>query len=258
MKRFIALIFLAGVSLGQQSPPLRQELTIESIFAEGGLTGRAPEDIKWSPDGGKVSYLLRDEEGQNAQLYYIDVATGKPAVLVASQKLATLAPPVTAIKDARERERRARYSVAGYHWAPDSKHLLFDANGQLWFYTIESGTAVALNSGAEPADDPKFSPDGKRLSYLRKHNLYVRSVNGDKDSALTNDKDPNILNGEVDWVYEEELDARSNPFLVSERRQNSFHADERNPGADLSDHGFSSAASNGLRSEVSQGGRPQP
>jgi dipeptidyl-peptidase-4 len=201
-------LFLTGISFAQQP----RELTIPAIFAEGGLSGRVPETIKWSPDGSKVSYVLRDEEGENAQLYYVDVTTGKPAILVASQKLASLAPPVTNLKDERERERRTRYSVAGYHWAPDSRHILFDANGQLWFYSLDSATATALTAASAAAGDPKFSPDGKRLSYLRKHNLYVRPIEGGKEIPLTHDKDENVLDGEVDWVYEEELEVRSNYF----------------------------------------------
>lgn len=213
LKRFVILFFfLAVLGLAQPRTGEAQEITIQSIFAPGGIVGRAPETLQWSPDGNKISYLLRDDESENSQLYYIDIATGKPAVLVASQKLAALAPPVTAIKDARERERRTRYSVAGYHWAPDSKHILFDANGQLWLYSLDSGTAVALSAAGDAAGDPKFSPNGKQLAYLRKHNLYVRGVEGGKESTLTSDKDENLLNGEVDWVYEEELDVRSNYF----------------------------------------------
>ena len=212
MKYFIPFILAIAAFPQQLTSPAPQELTIQAIYAEGGITGRVPQDIKWSPDGNKVSYILRDDPGEKSQLYYIDTATGKPAVLVASEKMASLAPPITKIKDERERERRTRYSVAAYHWAPDSKHVLFDANGQLWFYSLESGTATSLDIGNTPAGDPKFSPDGKRLSYLRNHNLYVRPLSGGEETALTHEKDENLLNGEVDWVYAEELDVRSNYF----------------------------------------------
>ncbi|HEY6248447.1 MAG TPA: DPP IV N-terminal domain-containing protein [Candidatus Angelobacter sp.] len=213
MQRLIPVIFLALTSFAQQpSTTAPGELTIQAINAEGDISGKVPETIKWSPDGKKVSYILRDEQGENSQLYYVDPATGKPAVLVTSQKLASLAPPVSNIKDERERERRSRYSVAGYHWAPDSQHILFDANGQLWFYSLESGTATALSVANTPAGDPKFSPDGKRLSYLKNHNLYVRPIDGADETPLTHEKDENLLEAEVDWVYAEELDVRSNYF----------------------------------------------
>jgi dipeptidyl-peptidase-4 len=194
--------------------------SIPQIFAEGGVTGRAPETVEWSPDGTRVSYVLRDDSGEHGQLYYVDVTSGKPAVLVASEKLTTLAPPENTggkqSKDDRERDWRSRYSVAGYHWAPDSKHILFDSKGQLWYYSLESGTGIQVTVAPEPSSDPKFAPDGKRISYIRKHNLYARPVGGEsREIQLTStseDDGDNILNGEVDWVYEEELAVRSNYF----------------------------------------------
>src|SRR5438874_13068750 len=42
--------------------------------------------------------------------------------------------------------------------------------------------------------------------------IYVRPVSGKDEKQLTKDKDGNLLNGEVDWVYAEELSVRSNYF----------------------------------------------
>jgi len=104
--------------------------SIPDIFSARGITGHLPETVKWSPDGARVSYVLADDSGEHKALYYVDVNTGKPAVLVASEKMATLAPPEDTggrqAKDDRQRDRRSRYSVAAYNWAPDSKHMLFD------------------------------------------------------------------------------------------------------------------------------------
>jgi dipeptidyl-peptidase-4 len=91
--------------------------------------------------------------------------------------------------------------------------------GQLWLYTLDSGTAVQVTSSAEESSDPKFSPDGDRISYIRKHNLYVRALAGGKEHQLTNDGNDNLLNGEVDWVYEEELYSRSNYFWSPDGKQ---------------------------------------
>ncbi len=211
MKRPFFLLFFA---LSMICVASAQELTVKSIYeSPGGLTGRAPSTIKWSPDGKKVSYILYQENSEKADLYYIDVATGKPAVLVASERISSFTPPpVKGGKDDRERDNRARYHVAGYHWSPDSQHLLFDANGQLWYYTLATGTAIAMTEADEPASDPKFSPDGKMLSYVRSHNLYVTEIEGKHRHQLTQDGSDDLLNGEVDWVYSEELGTRSNYF----------------------------------------------
>jgi dipeptidyl-peptidase 4 len=208
VKRLFFAVFLAAIACAAAA----QELTIQSIYAPNGLTGRAPDTVRWSPDGKKVSYFLHQEQSEKADLYFIDVASGKPAVLVASEKIAAMRPPVSTAKDDREKDNRERYRVAGYHWAPDSEHILFDANGQLWYYTLSTGKSVALSAPGESAGDPKFSADGKRLSYIRKHNLVVKGVDGGAEKALTNDTSEDLLDGEVDWVYSEELSVRSNYF----------------------------------------------
>lgn len=218
MKRIVpfAVVLLASIpALAQQQG--KKPLTVEAIVAPGGLTGRAPENIQWSPDGRRLSYVQRDDSGEHGELWYIDPNSGEKKVLVSEGKLASLAPDVNKIKNEIQREKITRYSVAAYHWSPDSKHLLFDSLGQLWMYSLETGTAVQFTSAPQPSEDPKFSPDGTRVAYLRQHNLYVRPSGGGDEKQLTrNDKkeakDDDILNGEVDWVYEEELNVRSNYF----------------------------------------------
>ncbi len=217
--------FLVAQSISSptsQESQTKKELTIEEMFKPGGILGRGPEDVKWSPDGSKVSFVQRDDSGEHGALYYVDVTTGKPAVLVASEKLAALAPPISAIRDERQKEAAQRYSLAAYHWSPDSRKLLFDSMGQLWLYTLESGTAVQITSSPNGAVDPKFSPDGSRISYVRKHNLYTQPLDGESERALTKDGDDNLLNGEVDWLYEEELFSRSNYFWSPDGRQIAF------------------------------------
>ena len=219
--------FLIPLAVAQSpNASARKPLTIEAIFAGGGITGRPPETIRWTPDHTKFSYIQRDDSGEHGELWLVDAATGQKALLVSESKLAALAPPIENIKDEREIERINRYRVDPYHWAPDSKHLLFVPRGQLWLYSLENGTAVQLSASPDRSGDPKFSPDGSRLAYVRKHNLYVRHVSSDTETQLTRDKDDkdkdkdkdekkkdaNLLNGEVDWVYAEELGVRSNYF----------------------------------------------
>ena len=210
MKRSFALfvLFFTLPALSQTRKPL----TIESIFAEGGITGRAPENMQWSPDGKRLTYVQRDDSGEHGELWYVDAATGEKKVLVNESKLSNLAPDATKIKNEREKERVLRYHVGAYLWSPDSKRMLFDSNGQLWLYTVDNGTAVQFTSSPDPTQDPKFSPDGNHIAYVLKHNLYVQPISEGGPRQLTKDTDENILNGEVDWVYAEELSVRSNYF----------------------------------------------
>jgi dipeptidyl-peptidase-4 len=210
----LALFTLTYVAITPaQEAPKPTELTIESIYAEGGITGRPPESVQWSPDGTKVSFVQRDDSGESGGLYFVDVTSGaKPAVLVAKEKLLEMRPPTSGKSDDRAKDNRERYSVAAYHWAPDSKHILFDAQGSLWLYSLDTRTAVMLAAGEGGLGDPKFNPKGDRVAFIRDHNLWVTPLQGKLKALTKSEKDSQILNGEVDWVYAEELDVRSNYF----------------------------------------------
>ena len=225
---FSVAVLYAASSLCAQSPSPAKQLTIEAIFAPGGLTGRGPENVEWSPDGSKLTFVQRDDKGENGELWYVDAATGEKKVLVSAAKLASLAPDYDKVKDEREKERLTRYHVAAYLWAPDSQHLIFDSQGQLWLFDLATGTAVQFTSAPDPSIDPKFSPDGGHISYVRKHNLYVRPVSGKaEEKQLTRDTDDNLFNGDIDWVYTEELAVRSNYFWSPDNKQIVFlHMDE--------------------------------
>ena len=220
MKKLIvltAVLLFTALVFAQTAPPAKKPLTIEALVAPGGITGRGPETVEWSPDGARISFVQRDDSGEHAELWSVDAATGEKKLLLNEAKLASLLTSPEKIKNEREKERVMRYQVAGYHWAPDSQHLLFDALGQLWYYTLDA-VAVQLTSSPDPSTDPKFSPDGDRVAYVRKHNLYVRSISSNNEKQLTSDKEDDLLNGEVDWVYAEELDVRSNYFWSPDGR----------------------------------------
>jgi dipeptidyl-peptidase-4 len=223
---FVFFCVLFAGRAGAQTAPSKP-LTVETMFQPGGLGGRGPETMEWSPDGTRLTFVQRDEKGEKGELWYVDAATGEKKVLVSAAKLASLDPDVNKVKNEREKERLTRYHVAAYLWAPDSKHLIFDSQGQLWLYDLGTETAVQFTSAADPSGDPKFSPDGNRLAYVRKHNLYVRPVSGKDEKQLTKDTGENLFNGDIDWVYAEELAVRSNYFWSPDSKEIVFlHMDE--------------------------------
>jgi dipeptidyl-peptidase-4 len=213
----VALSFaLAAATLPLTAETAAKPLTVDAIFAHGSLTGHAPSELKWSPDGKHLTYL------ENGTLMEIALATGKPQVLVDREKLAALAGGSDTEKD---RDHRTRYKMASYVWAPDARHLLFDSEGRLWLYDLANGTGVEVGSaGAASGGDPKFAPDGKSISFVHNHGLAVIDLRspGSKPIPVAPVPDKTTLNGEVDWVYSEELDVRSNYFWSPDSRALAF------------------------------------
>jgi dipeptidyl-peptidase-4 len=183
---------------------------VEAIYAHGPLIGHPPEELTWSPDAKHLTYL---DDGELIDLGPgMDSGAGKPHVLMSRAKLASL----TGESDNEtDRDHRDRYKMASYIWAPDSAYLLFDSNGRLWLYDLTNGKGVEIGvSGMGSGDDPKFSPNGENVSFVRNHGLAVVRLKEPHTPVIAVAPAPrqSTLNGEVDWVYEEELDVRSNYF----------------------------------------------
>lgn len=216
-KRWILCLCLLAATAWAQAPAKKQ-YTVEAMFAPA-VTSSAPAALQWSPDGRKLAYLRAATADEQESLEYFDPATGRSASLIGSDSLATLVPSKSKLKDDRQRENRARYGVADYQWSPDSQSLLFDALGQLWLYDLTTKQGRQMTRAAAASRDPKFSPDGRYLSYVRDHNLFVRPVREGAELALTASSNAEVFNGEVDWLYAEELDVRSNYFWSPDSRQ---------------------------------------
>ena len=202
-------ILLAALALPQEPALWSQSshpLTVEEIWGQPNPTGVPPQGIQWKPDGGIVTYLSPD-----ADLMQLSPTTGATTTLISHNKLSALG---SAASNEKDKDHRARYGMSSYLWAPDSKHILFDSGGQLFLYSLDSGTAIDIAStGSESGDDPKFAPNGQFISYVRNHNLYVhRFKDQSSEYQITNTHEDTLLNGEVDWVYLEELEVRSNYF----------------------------------------------
>ena len=52
-----------------------------------------------------------------------------------------------------------------------------------------------------------FSPDGSRVAFVRENNIYLKDLKTGAETQVTSDgKNNSIINGRLDWVYEEEFE----------------------------------------------------
>lgn len=238
----VALLLLAGLSLPawaeQQKAAAKKPLRLEDIFVEGGLTGRLPTQMRWSPDGRLLSYILQADEGDPSaslgagrrDLWVVDAESGEKRVLVSYEQLVRLAPsPEQATQDERERERLLRYAVAAYVWSPDSKAILFASAGQLYLFELATGQARVLAPSKRDMGDPKFSPDGKWVSFVYEHDLWLVPTAGGEEKQLTLGGNENVLHGDLDWVYPEEFNVRTGYHWSPDSRRIAFLEMDEHP-----------------------------
>ncbi len=80
----------------------------------------------------------------------------------------------------------------------------FTAN--YFIYNFVTKELSRLSGGGEQ-QLATFSPDGERIAFVRKNNLFVKSLRFGTERQITTDGEFNkIINGAPDWVYEEEFE----------------------------------------------------
>jgi dipeptidyl-peptidase-4 len=77
---------------------------------------------------------------------------------------------------------------------------------EYFLYDLEKKELQPLDPNHVPQTLATYSPDGKKVAYIHKNNIYVKDLESGKVKALTEDGEENkIINGTTDWVYEEEF-----------------------------------------------------
>ncbi len=216
MKRFSlrstflsCLVFLSAIGIAlrasaQQNPSV---LTVDRIFATGDFRGERFGPALWLDDSSYTILELAKAPGAGADIVLYDAPSGRRTILVAATNLV----PAGASKP---------LEIESYDFSPDRKLLLAFTNsqrvwrqntrGDYWVLNRSTGQLRQLGGSAPPSTlmFAKFSPDGKRVAYVREHNLYVEDLANGRITPLTSDGSRTIINGTFDWVYEEELDLR--------------------------------------------------
>jgi dipeptidyl-peptidase 4 len=204
------LVALFGISLSMIASA--QDLTIARLFASPKLGGPAPRLLRVSPDAERVTFLRgKAEKQEQLDLWEYHVATRRTRLLVDSQ---LLAPDGEKLSDAekarRERQRiSSLHGIVEYQFSPDGKKLLFPLNGELYLYDLaRTGRAAVsqLTHGGGFATDPKVSPKGRYVSFVRGRNLWVIELASGNETQLTHDTIDTIANGVAEFVADEEMD----------------------------------------------------
>src|SRR3989441_9681679 len=155
-------------------------------------------------DGTAFSTLDTDSAGQT-DLYRVDASSGKKQLLLRGSDLV---PPggskairVESYRFSGDGAKLLVFTNSARVWRQNTKGTYY-----VWDFTAKRLLPVSVKPGYQMF--AKFSPDGRRVGFVRDNNLYVTDLATGAETALTTDGGENVINGTSDWVYEEELDLR--------------------------------------------------
>ena len=192
MRSLLLTIVLTASLPGQTAE--KKPVTIDAFVNQHRARGIAPT---WAPDGQSFVY----EENGRVQRY--TVAERKASEWFDPHPLEAKADAPVQPKEFGWQNRRVTSST--YQWFPNSRDLLAAIHGDLFIIHPDGGSEQVTKTKSEE-EDPQLSPDGKQVLYRAKSNLYVLDLATKKTEQLTQDGTPTLLNGQLDWVYPEELD----------------------------------------------------
>jgi dipeptidyl-peptidase-4 len=201
--------FFASPSAAQQPATSGKALTVERIYSMPSLSGRLARGLTWTPDGKQLSYFETKGAGKEAktELWTMNAASGERRLLVAADKLESILPADSS--KPTQATGLGRRAPAQYQWVPDGAAILFQGPTALAWLDLKSQVARTLVSGKAALADPKISPDGKFVSFVRNHNLWLVNLADGKERAITQGGTEEIRKGELDWVYPEELEIKT-------------------------------------------------
>ncbi|MFY0714496.1 S9 family peptidase [Seonamhaeicola sp. NFXS20] len=173
-----------------------QEITLEEIWSGAFRTERM-EVLHSMSNGQQYSVLNFDRSVPATSIDIYDYKTLKKVkTLVSSTDIAEL------------------YYFSDYSFSKDEQKVLLateveqlyrhSSKGFYFVYDINAKKVIKIYD--EKIEQPTFSPDGNKVAFVYKNNLYVKNLlSGEIIQITTDGKKNSIINGVTDWVYEEEF-----------------------------------------------------
>lgn len=189
--RLLALLILTSISVAAQ-----QKITVEEIYA-GSFRTKGMEELKSMKNTNQYTVLNSDRNTKTQQIDLYDYATLKQVTTLISTKDFPL------LTD----------GIDSYTFSLDEKQLLIANNSNQIYrhsftadYFLYNIATKELSKILNQAQEPTFSPDGKKIAFAKENNLFVYEISSKNIIQITKDGQKNtIINGITDWVYEEEF-----------------------------------------------------
>ena len=195
MVRKVALLLLLVSSGFAQKKPVTLD-ALDRLNA-GGRGAPGPE--LWMPGGN--SFLVRHDK--SLSLYDCANRRSKTVLNLDEIDAAAIESPA---EEAPADWINRRAGRGGMDLSADGKELLYTARGDIFLIHLDTGRWDQITKTPAVERDARLSPDGKTIAFRRGPDLYTIDTGGKNETRLTQDGSGTLRNGELDWVYPEELD----------------------------------------------------
>ncbi len=192
LKSLYLLLILCGFSVVSFAQVQSGLISLDDIYKNFTFYPGSTDNLRSMNDG---LYYTTLEEGKSIVRW--DYGTGEKVDVVY-----TLDNP--AIKN-----------INDYEFSADEKKILISTakerlfrrsfKAEYYVYSLEKKVLAPLSTKGKQ-QLATFSPDGKKVAFVRDNNLFITDIENGNETRITSDGEVNkIINGSTDWVYEEEF-----------------------------------------------------
>ncbi len=182
---FISIFFINSISA--------QEITIENIWTEYQFFGKGIDGFRSMSDGDYFSKVT----GKSVTKHKFSDYSGKGEMLISEKSLQGIKMQDYSFNADETKALIVTEQKSIYRRSYSAVYYLLD---------LQTKEIQALDSIRQPQTLAMYSPDGKKVSYIYKNNLYIKNIETGEITGVTADGKKNeIINGTTDWVYEEEF-----------------------------------------------------
>ena len=102
----------------------------------------------------------------------------------------------------------------GSAMSSDMRYVVLQKDNDLWLFGLGDTGVKQLTRDEESENNPRFSPDGKKIAYTKGRELYVYDLVSDEERRLTFNAGEKVYNGYASWVYMEEILGRGSRYAA--------------------------------------------
>ncbi|MEM7166085.1 MAG: DPP IV N-terminal domain-containing protein [Planctomycetota bacterium] len=179
-----------------------EQLTFEQARGRGRVSLWKSDlpTYRWAADGKHIV-----EGGRERR--WLDPRSGTPVAAIATPEPPAATPTEAQVRAALKQELGDEFPQ-GRRWTRTLRRAsgvaVVQIAGKLFLF--RNGSATRVGTGAE--EGAQLSPDGRWLAFVRDHNVFTVPTQGGTEVAVTTDGHAGLLNGRLDWVYQEEIYGR--------------------------------------------------
>ena len=205
---FFLFVGSAISSSWAQSTTPSNALTLESIFKDPSLYPKPGNFGEFAPDGKHFIELKIDDSPQpsdkktsNSPIAWslikkdIEGKSNTPIILFDARWFEQVPP-----QGSYEISSDEKFMVVQYEMQQVYRHSF---TAKCYVVDLQNHKITYI---PERMRYPTLSPDNKRIAYVKNNNVFIYDLLAAKETQITTDGEENkIINGAVDWVYEEEF-----------------------------------------------------